>query len=152
MSLPDAPVAALKVHAGSIDDLQRTGRLVTYVDGIPILVLRARHRLVAIAALCPHMGYPLECAPLVGQSVLECPAHRWRFDVVTGTRPRHWWTPPASRQSSRRLRHLPIEVIDGHIFIAARPAPAQTAAARRPAPDRSCARASNASLGRPTTS
>ena len=105
------------VVVGSLKDLDREGRIAACVAGTPILVMRAHDRVVAVPAACPHLGYSLQGAPMVGRFVLECPVHHWRFDVRTGGPPRHWWTPPASRQSRRRLRRLPVEVIDGLIYV-----------------------------------
>jgi nitrite reductase/ring-hydroxylating ferredoxin subunit len=114
------PAAAGLLHVGSIAELDREGRLFTCVAGSPILVLRAHDSLVAVDAACPHLGYSLEQATLVGRYVLECPIHHWRFDVRTGAQPRNWWTPPASRNSRRRLQRLVVEAIDGQIYVSPR--------------------------------
>jgi nitrite reductase/ring-hydroxylating ferredoxin subunit len=110
-------VEELGTRVGSLADLDREGRLFTCVRGEPVLVLRMDKHVVAVTGACPHMGYSLERAVVHGRSVLECPAHRWRFDVQTGAAPRHWWTSPLNRRSGRRLRRLSVDVVDSDIFI-----------------------------------
>jgi nitrite reductase/ring-hydroxylating ferredoxin subunit len=107
----------MKISVGTLDQLDGEGRIVACIEGRPILVLRAHDRLVAIHAACPHLGYSLKDAELVGPYVLECPTHRWRVDLRTGARPRNWWVLPANRSSRRRLQYLPLEVVDGQIFV-----------------------------------
>jgi nitrite reductase/ring-hydroxylating ferredoxin subunit len=45
------------VRAGSLDDLQRDGRLLTKV-GSPVLVVWNGGRAFAIEDRCPHLGFP----------------------------------------------------------------------------------------------
>jgi hypothetical protein len=65
----------------------------------------------------PRCGYSLDRAELVGRYVLKCPIHHWGF-----RRP-HWLCRPAlvgaGRQPKlgRRLKLLPVRVIDDEIFV-----------------------------------
>jgi nitrite reductase/ring-hydroxylating ferredoxin subunit len=57
--------------------------LVVELGGRPWRVVALDDDLVAHSALCPHFLGPLEDAPLEGGAV-ECPWHRYRFDVRSG--------------------------------------------------------------------
>jgi nitrite reductase (NADH) small subunit len=84
---------------GSLDDLEREGRIVARIGGRDVGVIRdpGSGSLHGIRNRCPHHGGPL-ClgtvrerlagAPgryeLAGRSVLRCPWHGWEFDLETG--------------------------------------------------------------------
>ena len=84
---------------GSLDELERAGRLVARVGGREVGVVRDPDggRLVGVRNRCPHHGAPLclgrvrERAAgtpgryeLEGRKVLRCPWHGWEFDLDTG--------------------------------------------------------------------
>ena len=50
----------------------------------PIALCRAEGNFYAINAVCPHMGGPLAEGRLISETVVECPWHKWTFDVRTG--------------------------------------------------------------------
>jgi len=82
---------------GSVEELDRTGRIVARVGGREIGVLAVDGELRGVRNRCPHHGGPL-ClgairnrvggAPgryeLAATSVLRCPWHGWEFDPVSG--------------------------------------------------------------------
>jgi nitrite reductase/ring-hydroxylating ferredoxin subunit len=85
---------------GSVEDLEREGRLVARIGGreVGAVLDRASSGLVAIRNRCPHQGAPLclgTVRPRIGGSpgryeleagrILRCPRHGWEFDVETGT-------------------------------------------------------------------
>lgn len=61
-----------------------TGRTVE-IKGIWIAVFNVEGTFYAIDNACPHAGGPLGEGTLRG-SVVECPWHGWKFNVVTGQR------------------------------------------------------------------
>jgi nitrite reductase/ring-hydroxylating ferredoxin subunit len=61
-----------------------TGRTVE-IKGIWIAVFNVEGTFYAIDNTCPHAGGPLGEGKLRG-SVVECPWHGWKFNVVTGQR------------------------------------------------------------------
>ncbi|MGH3032457.1 MAG: Rieske (2Fe-2S) protein, partial [Gaiellaceae bacterium] len=84
---------------GSVDDLEREGRIVARVGGREVGVVRdaASGSLHGIRNRCPHHGGPLCLGTvrerlagepgryaLAGRSVLRCPWHGWEFDLETG--------------------------------------------------------------------
>ena len=84
---------------GSLEELERDGRLVARVGGRELGVVKDPDggRLVGIRNRCPHHGGPLclgrvrereSGAPgrysLDGTRVLRCPWHGWEFDLDTG--------------------------------------------------------------------
>jgi nitrite reductase/ring-hydroxylating ferredoxin subunit len=53
------------------------------VDGVDLVVFRPDGRLVAMGAVCPHRGGPLDEGPIVA-GCLECPWHGSRFRIDDG--------------------------------------------------------------------
>jgi len=68
---------------GPLPDLRARLPLRVELDGRPFRVLALGDDLVAHATLCPHTLGPLEEATPEGDT-LECPWHRYRFDLRTG--------------------------------------------------------------------
>jgi nitrite reductase (NADH) small subunit len=57
------------------------------VGGRQVAVFRSRDgRVFATQATCPHRGGPLADG-LVGDGVVVCPLHEWRFDLASGATP-----------------------------------------------------------------
>src|SRR5882672_5892867 len=57
------------------------------VGGQRVAVFRTRDgRVFATQAACPHRGGPLADG-LVGDGVVICPLHEWRFDLASGATP-----------------------------------------------------------------
>lgn len=71
-----------------------------------IAVFNVDGALYAIAGECPHQGAPLGMGQLSG-SVVTCPGHGLRYDVVTGRKP----------GSDRGVRTYPLDVRDDGIFV-----------------------------------
>lgn len=61
-----------------------TGKTVD-VDGVWIAVFNVEGVFYAIDNSCPHAGGPLGEGKLCG-TVVECPWHGWKFDILTGQR------------------------------------------------------------------
>jgi len=70
-------------RAGSLEQLQRDGRLLTKVGSLPVVVFWAENRAWAIEDRCPHMGFPLHQGT-VESGLVTCHWHHARFDLVTG--------------------------------------------------------------------
>ncbi len=82
---------------GSLEQLERDGRLLIRIGGREIGVIKTADRLSAVRNRCPHHGGPL-CLGRVrerlsgdpgryalgGRMVLSCPWHGWEFDLATG--------------------------------------------------------------------
>jgi nitrite reductase/ring-hydroxylating ferredoxin subunit len=71
------------VRAGSVDELEREGRLVTKVGTLPVVVVWHEGRPWAIEDRCPHMGFPLHQGT-VEAGLLTCHWHHARFDLDSG--------------------------------------------------------------------
>ncbi len=71
------------VRAGSAEELERDGRLLTKVGALPVVVLWHEGRPSAIEDRCPHMGFPLHQGT-VEAGLLTCHWHHARFDLTSG--------------------------------------------------------------------
>ena len=77
------PRGAESLELGALAELRARVPLLVELDGRVFRVLALGEDLVAHATVCPHMLGPLEDASPVGDT-LECPWHRYRFDLRTG--------------------------------------------------------------------
>jgi nitrite reductase/ring-hydroxylating ferredoxin subunit len=73
----------MPTRAGSLEELQRDGRLLTKVGALPVVVFWDEGRAWAIEDRCPHMGFPLHRGT-VESGLVTCHWHHARFDLVTG--------------------------------------------------------------------
>ena len=87
------------IDVGSVDELERAGRLVVRVAGreLGVLLDRADGSVHGVRNRCPHHSAPLCLGrirereqgaaghyELSGRRVLRCPWHGWEFDLETG--------------------------------------------------------------------
>src|SRR5205823_7098835 len=85
---PDRPNAQgvggmTTVDAGSLADLQKTGRLLAKLGSQPVCVLWDGESAYAVDDRCPHLGFPLHRGT-VEQGMVTCHWHHARFDLVSG--------------------------------------------------------------------
>jgi len=73
----------VRTRAGSLEQLQRDGQLLTKVGALPVVVFWDEGRPWAIEDRCPHMGFPLHRGT-VESGLVTCHWHHARFDLVTG--------------------------------------------------------------------
>jgi nitrite reductase/ring-hydroxylating ferredoxin subunit len=73
----------MSVDAGSLDELKSTGRLLTKVGALPVVVFWDGDRAYAIEDRCPHMGFPLHQGT-VECGLVTCHWHHARFDLASG--------------------------------------------------------------------
>ncbi len=71
------------VRAGSLDDLQQKGQLLTKLGSTPVVVFWHDDRAWAIEDRCPHMGFPLHRGS-VECGLVTCHWHHARFDLESG--------------------------------------------------------------------
>ena len=74
---------SMSVHAGSFEELRKTGRLLTKVGSLPVVVFWDEDRAYAIEDRCPHMGFPLHQGT-VECGLVTCHWHNARFDLSSG--------------------------------------------------------------------
>ena len=114
------------VRAGSVDDLQREGRLLTKVGSLPVLVVWHDGRAYAIEDRCPHLGFPLHQGT-VEAGLVTCHWHHARFDLASGCTLDPWADDAigfdVALEDGRRPRGRPARGRSGR--------PAAAAAARR---------------------
>jgi nitrite reductase/ring-hydroxylating ferredoxin subunit len=77
------PERGARLELGLLDDVRPKLPLVVELGGKPWRVIALGDELVVHSTVCPHLLGPLEEAPLEGSQV-ECPWHRYRFDVKSG--------------------------------------------------------------------
>src|SRR5438105_9442223 len=71
------------VRAGSAEELERDGQLLTKVGSLPVVVFWHEDRPWAIEDRCPHMGFPLHQGT-VEAGLVTCHWHHARFDLASG--------------------------------------------------------------------
>src|SRR5438067_5678299 len=72
-----------RIDAGSMDDLQKTGRLLAKIGTQPVCVLWDGTAAYAVDDRCPHLGFPLHRGT-VEQGMVTCHWHHARFDLSSG--------------------------------------------------------------------
>src|ERR1700704_5593281 len=72
-----------RAHAGTAEELRKSGQLVTKVRRLPVVVLWHDERAFAIEDRCPHMGFPLHQGT-VEAGLVTCHWHHARFDLESG--------------------------------------------------------------------
>jgi nitrite reductase/ring-hydroxylating ferredoxin subunit len=98
------------VRAGTLDQLQADGQLLTKVGSIPVVVFWHDGAAYAIEDRCPHLGFPLHQGT-VESGLVTCHWHHARFDLVSGCTLDMW---------ADDARGFTAEVRDGEVFVAAR--------------------------------
>lgn len=76
-----------KVPVAKAADIPSGERATFDVDGTEITVINVDGEYHAIRNFCPHMGGPVGNGPISeadGATIVKCPFHGWRFDLVTG--------------------------------------------------------------------
>jgi nitrite reductase/ring-hydroxylating ferredoxin subunit len=99
------------VRAGSLEDLQREGRLLTKVGSLPVLVVWNEGRAFAIEDRCPHLGFPLHQGT-VEAGLVTCHWHHARFDLASGCTLDPW---------ADDATGFDVALDDGEVLVAARP-------------------------------
>ena len=100
-----------RVRAGSTEELQKDGQLVTKVGNLPVVVFWHDGRAFAIEDRCPHMGFPLHQGT-VEAGLVTCHWHHARFDLESGCTLDLW---------ADDAKGFDVAVIDDDVFVTARP-------------------------------
>jgi nitrite reductase/ring-hydroxylating ferredoxin subunit len=98
------------VRAGTLDQLQADGQLLTKVGSIPVVVFWHDGAAYAIEDRCPHLGFPLHQGT-VESGLVTCHWHHARFDLVSGCTLDMW---------ADDARGFTAEIREGDVFVAAR--------------------------------
>lgn len=92
------------------------------VGGTPVLLARVGDAVYAAGARCPHLGADLSKGTLEG-TVVRCPLHGSRFDLVDGHVIQWTELPALARKVSDALRPehpltvFEVEVRDGRVLV-----------------------------------
>ncbi|MDO8360221.1 MAG: nitrite reductase small subunit NirD [Devosia sp.] len=98
------------IEIGRIEQIPRRGARCVKTAVGPIAVFRTMEdKVFAIEDRCPHKGGPLSQGIVHGAQV-TCPLHNWVFSLETGE---------AQGADEGRVRTVPLQVVDGRIFMAA---------------------------------
>src|SRR5436190_15276803 len=76
-------MAEHEVDAGSAEELEGKGQLLTKVGTLPVVVFWDDEAAYAIEDRCPHLGFPLHQGT-VEAGLVTCHWHHARFDLVSG--------------------------------------------------------------------
>ena len=108
---------------GSLEELEREGRMVARVGGreIGVVAGATRGEIYALRNRCPHHGAPLCLGTLQqraggtparyalsGETVIRCPWHGWEFDPATGR---------CRDDPALRVAVYPVRVADGRVLV-----------------------------------
>jgi nitrite reductase (NADH) small subunit len=106
---------------GSVEELEREGRVVARVDGREVGAVVVDGEVRGVRNRCPHHGGPL-CLGTVEQRVrgrpgsyhvtdelvLRCPWHGWEFDPATGD---------CLDDAALRVAVYPAKTVDGRVLV-----------------------------------
>jgi nitrite reductase/ring-hydroxylating ferredoxin subunit len=109
------------IRVGTVDELQKTGLLVSKVDNRPVLVVWHEGRAHAIDDRCPHLGFPLHQGT-VEAGLVTCHWHHARFDLSSGCTLDPW---------ADDAEGYDVELHDGEVLVAPRPVRDRAAHLRR---------------------
>ncbi|WP_449182201.1 Rieske (2Fe-2S) protein [Trinickia sp. YCB016] len=96
-----------RIPVASVEELAPGQRKLAFVEGRGIVLFNVGGAVCAIENACPHNGASLANGRLDG-SMLQCPAHGLRFDVITGCMP---------AVEGLRLTTFPVSVAEGQWFV-----------------------------------
>jgi nitrite reductase/ring-hydroxylating ferredoxin subunit len=121
-------MAAMRVRAGSFEELQKTGRLVSKAGNHPVCVFWEPANGTAdggcaraVDDRCPHMGFPLHRGT-VEEGLLTCHWHHARFDLATGG---------TLDPFADDVRAFPVEIEGDEVFVVVEPSDGQVDQLRR---------------------
>jgi nitrite reductase/ring-hydroxylating ferredoxin subunit len=106
------------VDAGSVQELEAAGRVLTKVGDRPVVVFWHEGRAWAVEDRCPHLGFPLHRGS-VEAGLLTCHWHHARFDLASGC---------ALDLFADDATGFDVAVADGRVLVSARPQPDPVAA------------------------
>src|ERR687886_2050592 len=101
----------MRVHVGSLEALQKEGRLLTKAGGHGVCVFWHDGRAYALDDRCPHMGFPLHRGS-VESGLVTCHWHNARFDLRSGGTLDPW---------ADDVRAYPVEIDDGRVVVVVAP-------------------------------
>ncbi len=93
---------------GAISDVPAAGVRSFLVDGIGVLVVRVGDEWLAVQALCPHEGVPLDLGAVEGER-LTCLEHMWQFDLRSGV--------PLGEEATEGLRTFPVRSEGDDLYV-----------------------------------
>src|SRR5579863_3021705 len=97
------PGMSRRIPVAPVDELAPGQRKLAFVEGRGIVLFHVGGAVRAIENACPHNGASLAHGRLEG-SILHCPEHGLRFDLITGCMP---------AVDGLRLTTFPISVAEG---------------------------------------
>lgn len=90
-----------------VSELEATGKAVVKLAGKQILLLKSGEAIYACNNRCPHEGFPLAEGTISDGCILTCNWHSWRFNLEDGE----------TLVGGDALRHYPLEIRDGDIWL-----------------------------------
>ena len=106
------PTNAL-IDLGPAKEVLPGSRAVATVFGCEFLLIRTRSRIFAVRNRCPHLGAPLSDGRITSRTI-ACAVHGYKYDLESG---RCSDAPSRRSLGSGHLAVIPLQVIDGHVFL-----------------------------------
>jgi nitrite reductase/ring-hydroxylating ferredoxin subunit len=111
----------VRVRVGTLDQLQREGRLLAKAGSHGVCVFWHDGRAYALDDRCPHMGFPLHRGT-VEEGLVTCHWHHARFDLASGG---------TLDPFADDARAFPVDVVDGEVWLVVEPADGRVESHRR---------------------
>jgi 3-phenylpropionate/trans-cinnamate dioxygenase ferredoxin subunit len=96
-----------RVRLGPAAEIPDNDFTVYQLDAVDVVVYKIAGKYYAIGNYCPHAGQSLSRGPLDG-TVITCPGHGLRFDVITGK---------CLDIDYLALARFDLELVDGDLYV-----------------------------------
>ncbi|MDI3299607.1 MAG: Rieske (2Fe-2S) protein [Bacillota bacterium] len=93
---------------GKPEEYPENDRRKLTVHGYEIVLFHLPSGFYAVTSTCPHAGGPLEEAKVVGEHEIQCPWHRYRYDLADGH---------STNQPMYKARVYPVKEENGELYV-----------------------------------
>ena len=68
----------------NLNKLKKSNRMIFYINGVYILILRINNKFFAFEDNCPHQNMPINKGKILKNKFIVCPFHNASFCIKTG--------------------------------------------------------------------
>jgi len=98
-------------RVAAVNEVVPGGRLLVFVDDVPVLLIRIGDEFFAVEDVCSHDGQPLTNGPVTDCSI-TCPRHGARFDLRSGA--------PLCMPATSPIPTYEVQIREDQIFLRSR--------------------------------